>query len=197
MDPVSSASMVATLCQLMTWHGLGSAWRSVPEGGVYILDWHDTDVCGNAINFPNSGRIYRIMPEGSKPFARKNLEALPDSELVALQTENNDWYVRHARTILHHRATTGKLDQPKTINELEALFRNATTSPKRLRALWALHVVGGLDEGRLSTLLGHDDPYVRGWTIQFLCEKSNINAFQTNAPKRSVLSDGVFFKNSC
>jgi len=176
----------------MAW--VGFSVEIGPEGGVYILDWHDTDVCGNAINFPNSGRIYRIMPEGSKPFARKNLEALSDSELVALQTENNDWYVRHARTILHHRATTGKLDQPKTINELEALFRNATTSPKRLRALWALHVVGGLDEGRLSTLLGHDDPYVRGWAIQFLCEKSNINAFQTNAPKRSVLSDGVLQK---
>lgn len=176
----------------MAW--VGFSVEIGPEGGVYILDWHDTDVCGNAINFPNSGRIYRIMPKGSKPFARKNLEALSDSELVALQTENNDWYVRHARTILHHRATTGKLDQPKTINELEALFRNATTSPKRLRALWALHVVGGLDEGRLSTLLGHDDPYVRGWAIQFLCEKSNINAFQTNAPKNAVLSDGVLQK---
>lgn len=176
----------------MAW--VGFSVEIGPEGGVYILDWHDTDVCGNAINFPNSGRIYRIMPKGSKPFARKNLEALSDSELVALQTENNDWYVRHARTILHHRATTGKLDQPKTINELEALFRNATTSPKRLRALWALHVVGGLDEGRLSTLLGHDDPYVRGWAIQFLCEKSNINAFQSNAPKNAVLSDGVLQK---
>lgn len=176
----------------MAW--VGFSVEIGPEGGVYILDWHDTDVCGNTINFPNSGRIYRIMPKGSKPFARKNLEALSDSELVALQTDNNDWYVRHARTILHHRATTGKLDQPKTINELEALFRNATTSPKRLRALWALHVVGGLDEGRLSTLLGHDDPYVRGWAIQFLCEKSNINAFQSNAPKNAVLSDGVLQK---
>ena len=33
-----------------------------PDGGVYILDWHDTDICGNAINFPDSGRIYRVMP---------------------------------------------------------------------------------------------------------------------------------------
>ncbi len=176
----------------MAW--VGFSVEIGPEGGVYILDWHDTDVCGNAINFPDSGRIYRIMPKGSKSFARKDLDALSDSELVALQTENNDWYVRHARTILHHRATTGKLDQPKVISELETLFRNATTSPKRLRALWALHVVGGLDEGRLSILLGHDDQYIRGWAIQFLCEKSNVNAFQPKAPKSLGLSDGVYQK---
>ena len=29
-----------------------------PEGGVYILDWHDQDVCGNAVKFPNSGRRF-------------------------------------------------------------------------------------------------------------------------------------------
>ena len=58
----------------MAW--VGFSVEIGPEGGVYILDWHDTDVCGNAINFPNSGRIYRIMPEGSKPFARKKSRGL-------------------------------------------------------------------------------------------------------------------------
>ena len=165
-----------------------------PEGGVYILDWHDTDVCGNTINFPNSGRIYRIMPKGSKPFARKNLGAMSDSELVAFQMNNNDWYVRHARTILHHRATTKKLDKEKVVKELEELFRNATSSPKRLRALWALNVVGGLDEGRLSMLLAHNDEYVRGWAIQFLLDESNINAFQPEGAKTAGISEGVLKK---
>jgi putative membrane-bound dehydrogenase-like protein len=176
----------------MAW--VGFSVEIGPEGGVYILDWHDTDVCGNAINFPNSGRIYRIMPKGSKPFARKNLEAMSDSELVAMQMDNNDWYVRHARTILHHRAATKKLNQEKVVKELEDLFRSAKTSPKRLRALWALKVVGGLDEGRLSMLLGHDDQYVRGWAIQFLCDRSDVNAFQPQGGKSVGLSDGVLEK---
>ncbi len=47
-----------------------------PEGGVYILDWHDTDVCGNAINFPNSGRVYRIMPKNAQPIQPPNLRSL-------------------------------------------------------------------------------------------------------------------------
>ena len=50
-----------------------------PEGGVYILDWHDQDICGNAVEFPNSGRVYRIMPKETKPTARPHLRALSDA----------------------------------------------------------------------------------------------------------------------
>ena len=42
---------------------VGFSVETGPEGGVYVLDWHDTDVCGNAVNFPKSGRVYRIMPK--------------------------------------------------------------------------------------------------------------------------------------
>lgn len=173
----------------MAW--VGFSVEIGPEGGVYILDWHDTDVCGNTINFPNSGRIYRIMPKDAKPFARKDLSKMSDSELVELQSHNNDWYVRHARTILHHRATTGKLNQKETVAQLEAQFRSAKTSPKRLRSLWALQVIGGLNEGRLAMLLGHDDEYVRGWAIQFLGDRSDVNAFQPQGGKAKGISDGV------
>ena len=80
-----------------------------PDGGVYILDWHDTDICGNKINFPKSGRIYRLMPKGAKRIARPNVGALADSELVAMQEHTNDWYVRQARLQLQMRAAGGKL----------------------------------------------------------------------------------------
>lgn len=149
-----------------------------PDGGVYILDWHDTDVCGNAVNFPNSGRVYRIMPENVPAKAALNLDTMPDEELVKLQTHDNDWYVRHARTILQQRAATGKLDQTRVQSLLDEMFQSVTTSPKRLRALWATNVTGGLTRDRLLTLLAHDDPYVRAWAIQFLCDTSELNAFQ-------------------
>ncbi len=152
-----------------------------PEGGVYILDWHDTDVCGNAINFPNSGRVYRIMPKGAKPIARPNLRSLADAELVALQNHSNDWYVRQARVLLHSRAAAGKLNASAVHQQLGEMFTSASTSPHRLRALWALHVTGGLDETRLTELLEHDDPYVRAWSIQFLCDDSDVDAFYLSA----------------
>lgn len=149
-----------------------------PEGGVYILDWHDTDVCGNAINFPNSGRVYRIMPSGSQAKSHPNLTSLSDAELVQMQTHTNDWYVRHARTLLQSRAAAGTLDKTRVHAHLEELMQAAPTTPKRLRALWALRVTDGLDQDRLAELLGSEDEYVRAWAIQFLCDESSINAFQ-------------------
>ena len=160
-----------------------------PEGGVYILDWHDTDICGNQVNFPDSGRIYRIMPEGAKPFARPNLMTMSDSDLVALQTHTNDWYVRHSRSLLHSRSVSGKLDQAAVHRQLNELLSSATESPKRLRALWALYVTGGLDNDRLIGLLDHDDQHVRAWSIQMLCNESSSNAFQDASGAKTAIVD--------
>ena len=159
-----------------------------PEGGVYILDWHDQDICGNAIKFPNSGRVYRIMPKGSKAFARPNLGAMTDAELVKLQTHTNDWYVRQARTLLQSRAAAKKLDTSVVHAQLAAMFESAVDTPKRLRALWALHVTGGLSNDRLSELLGHADEHVRAWSIQLLLDAGSVNAFQ---PERAKSADGA------
>lgn len=157
-----------------------------PEGGVYILDWHDQDVCGNAVKFPNSGRVYRIMPKGSKPVARPNLAAMSDVELVELQLHANDWYVRQARTLLHSRSASGKLDRAPVHRRLEAMLASAPNTPKRLRALWALHVADGLTSEQLQELLGDDDEYVRAWAIQLLTDASRVNAFQPARAEKSA-----------
>ncbi len=147
-----------------------------PDGGVYILDWHDQNICGNVVKFRNSARVYRIMPKGIKAIKQPNLQALGDEDLVAMQNHANDWYVRHARVILHHRAVTGKLNAKKVHSMLEAMLKSAKSQGKRLRALWALHVTGGLSgkEGaRLVELLDHSDEYIRAWSVQLLCEEKN------------------------
>ena len=149
-----------------------------PEGGVYLLDWHDTDVCGNAINFPNSGRIYRIMPQEVDPVPRPDLRSMTDEQLVDLQWHTNDWYVRQARVLLHSRRASQQLDTGGVHRKLRTMLDSADTSPRRLRALWALHVTGGMDSSALADLLDHEDANVRGWAIQLLCEPSDVNAFQ-------------------
>jgi putative membrane-bound dehydrogenase-like protein len=138
-----------------------------PEGGVYILDWHDQDICGKVVQHADTGRIYRILPKDAKKIARPNLPALSDAELVALQTHANDWYVRQARTILHQRAAAGKLDKGVPA-ALKAQFDAAPDSGRRLRALWAWRLAGGLDP---AAFLDHADEYVRAWAVQFLCEE--------------------------
>lgn len=159
-----------------------------PDGGVYILDWHDTDICGNKINFPNSGRIYRLMPKGAKPIERPDIGALSDSDLVAMQDHANDWYVRAARLNLQMRAAGGNLD-PETGPALEEMLDNAKSSPKRLRALWALHVTGNLDEPELLEFLGHEDVYVRAFAIQFLCEDRDASQAALNRFAELAKSD--------
>ncbi|MAV37966.1 MAG: hypothetical protein CMJ59_21210 [Planctomycetaceae bacterium] len=149
-----------------------------PDGGVYILDWHDTDVCGNRVNFPNSGRVYRIMPKGAERTPAPNLRSLSDEQLIALQQHSNDWYVRQARVLLHTRAAAGKLDESTARRLLEQQIEVAATSGKKLRALWAMHVCGVLDTGRLSELLGDADEHLRAWAIQLLADESPVNAFQ-------------------
>ncbi len=42
--------------------------------------------------------------------------------------------------------------------------------PRKLRALWALHVTGGLTEAWLLEQLQHDSEDVRHWVVQLLCE---------------------------
>lgn len=166
-----------------------------PDGGVYILDWHDTDVCGNAINFPNSGRVYRIMPKGAAHKGLPNLTVMSDEQLVELQTHDNDWYVRHARTLLHFRSASGKLNRATVHAGLNAQLTAATTSAKRLRALWALQVTDGLGKEQLLALLAHADAYVRSWAIQFLCDGSSVNAFEAaSQAQQAVFAPEVLTK---
>ncbi|MGB7344827.1 MAG: PVC-type heme-binding CxxCH protein, partial [Pirellulaceae bacterium] len=171
----------------MAW--VGFSVEIGPEGGVYLLDWHDADVCGNAVEFPNSGRIYRVLPKEAKAIATPNLRSMTDKQLVDLQTHSNDWYVRHARTLLQSRAAGGILDTEVVHANLNAGFQDASTSPDRLRFLWALHVTGGLSSDRLTQLLDHQDDYIRAWAIQLLCDESRTNAFEDASATKEVIVD--------
>ncbi len=152
-----------------------------PEGGVYILDWHDTDVCGNQVNFPNSGRVYRIMPKGIPATPAPNLRDLSDAELVDLQHHSNDWFVRQARVLLQTRAADGSLDTERVHEQLQQQFNQHLSSADRLRSLWALHVTGGLSPKDLTDFLKHPDDQVRAWSIQLLSDATSVNAFQPEA----------------
>ena len=69
--------------------------------------------------------------------------------LARFQLHKNDWYVRTARRLLQERAVAGK-----DLGEANALLREVLASnpevSRRLRALWALHATGGLDEAALQ-----------------------------------------------
>ncbi|WP_353130777.1 PVC-type heme-binding CxxCH protein [Parapedobacter pyrenivorans] len=152
---------------------VGFSMEIGPDGGLYVLDWHDADICGQEVLNSETGRIFRVMPSKSLatdfPERYADLNDLTDEQLVALQTNASDWHARRARGILHKRATAGKL-QAATHSQLKAIFEKNKNPDWRLRAMWALHITGGLAPEVLVESLEDKDQYIRGWAIQLLCE---------------------------
>jgi putative membrane-bound dehydrogenase-like protein len=147
----------------------GLAIQYGPDGGAFVSDWTDTGECHNyQVVDRTNGRIYKITYGKTKPF-RGDLARLSDEDLVKLQRHKNDWFVRHARRLLHERHAAGKLGA----NLADPLLRWLRKDPdvtRRLRALWALHVVGKTDEALLTELLTGGHEAVRGWAVRLLLE---------------------------
>lgn len=152
---------------------VGFSMEIGPEGGVYVLDWHDGDICGKEVLNEETGRIFRIMPE--KSLAENwdgrysDLQKFSDRQLVDLQTSKSEWHARRARVILQSRAAKGKLSN-EVYDELKKIYRSHKNADWRLRAMWTLHVTGGFEPDELAEALKEKDEYTRAWAIQLLCE---------------------------
>src|SRR5207237_10334519 len=79
-----------------------------PDGAVYIIDWSDTGECHEHDGVHRlSGRVFRFSYGESRRVSPSNLSGLSTDELVALHTNKNEWFVRHARRELADRAAAG------------------------------------------------------------------------------------------
>ena len=152
---------------------IGFSMEVGPDGALYVLDWHDNDICGIEVRQKETGRIFRIAPQRSLaeawPGRYGDLAKLADAELVGLQTSKSDWHARRARVILQNRAAKGVL-RPETAPQLRQLFQSSSNPDHRLRAMWALHVTKSWTADALVQVLNDPDEYVRAWAIQVLCE---------------------------
>jgi len=148
---------------------VGFSIETGPDGAVYVLDWHDGDICGNSLTLKETGRIFRLAPKNLPGAPSFDLATRTDRELVALLQHRNDWYGRRARLLLQQRAAAGRLS-PDVPALLWQRFDRSDTAAQKLRALWALHVTGHLAADRAPALLDHAEPYVRGWAVQLLNE---------------------------
>jgi putative membrane-bound dehydrogenase-like protein len=142
-----------------------------PDGQMYLIDWYDKNQCHHGD--PNghdrtNGRIFKVSYENSRHVAI-DVAKKSDAELVQMQLATNDWLVRHARRVLQERGPN-----PKTHAELAKLAFEHADETRRLRALWALHVCGGLNQKRVDLGLVNDSALVRAWTIQLALEDKAI-----------------------
>lgn len=158
---------------------IGFSMEIGPAGDMYVLDWHDADICGKEVLNKETGRIYRISPE--KSLAENwegryaDLKKMTDEQLVALQSNASDWHARRARVILQYRASKGPLS-PSSLIQLNKLFKETKNPDHRLRVMWTLHLTNNLTPEDLIKSLSDKDEYVRAWAVQMLCEDQNAPA---------------------
>jgi putative membrane-bound dehydrogenase-like protein len=146
--------------------------RYGPDGSVWAIDWYDKNQChsdNREIHQQTLGRIFKIVNDKDR-WTKVDLRKLSSADLVDLQLHRNDWYVRHARRILQERGP-----DPAVHARLKRILADNPDVTRKLRALWALHVTGGLTEADLLPLLDHDSEYVRSWAIQLLLERKQAS----------------------
>jgi putative membrane-bound dehydrogenase-like protein len=144
-----------------------------PDGGVFISDWHDTGECHDYDRVEPCGRIFKVT-FGKPAAVHPDLSAMSDEQLVRLQQHKNDWWVRHSRRLLQERAHAGKLDKNVRPQLLKMLAEEKNV-PRKLRALWALHVIGSLDERLQLGLLDCPHETIRSWAVRLLVEDKHIS----------------------
>ncbi len=158
---------------------IGFSMEVGPAGDMFVLDWHDADICGKEVLNKETGRIFRISPIKSlaKDWEGRytDLKKMTDEQLVAMQTSTSDWHARRARVILQHRAAKGKLSE-SALSQLTKLFKENKNPDYRMRAMWALHITQNFAEADLIKNLSDKDEYVRAWSIQMLCEDMAASA---------------------
>ncbi|MCY4674920.1 MAG: PmoA family protein [Bacteroidetes bacterium] len=158
---------------------VGFSMEIGPEGALYVLDWHDADICGGDVLDKDTGRIFRITPSESHAVEWDgrygDLRQLSNLELAELQESRSDWHARRARVILQHRASTGALDA-SALTHLNVLYETGATTPLRLRAMWSLYITGNLPIESLSSALQDNEPYVRAWAVRLIAEQDSIGS---------------------
>ncbi|MDG1891336.1 MAG: PmoA family protein [Verrucomicrobiota bacterium] len=152
---------------------IGFSMEIGPAGDVYVLDWHDADICGKEVFNKDTGRVFRMAPEQSMATDWEgrygDLKSLNSMQLADLQTSESAWHARRARLILQQRAHEGEMNHD-VYRRLRQILNSHANPDYRLRALWAMHVTEGISDRELRRTSADPDAHIRAWTVQLLCE---------------------------
>jgi putative heme-binding domain-containing protein len=161
-----------------------------PDGALYIADWYDRQI-NHYLNHegqidPASGRIYRLRAKGTgTPAATPDFSRLVTSELIELLAGPNKWTRQTALRVI------GDRKDRSAARELKRIIADST-GQIALEALWALHLVDGLDEGTALLTLDHPDAFVRLWTVRLLCDASRVSPAVASAlARRAALEPNI------
>jgi mono/diheme cytochrome c family protein/glucose/arabinose dehydrogenase len=146
-----------------------------PDGALYVVDMHHgllqhrqylTDYAKKLYldrdldQFLLTGRIYRIVPDGSKPVGRPRLSRATTPQLVKQLSHPNGWWRDTAQRLLVERR------DPAATKLLRATARSNPSSLARIHALWTLEGLSALDVPTAQAALRDEHPRVRAAAIR-------------------------------
>ncbi|MCA9418696.1 MAG: hypothetical protein KC917_20645, partial [Candidatus Omnitrophica bacterium] len=141
-----------------------------PDGAVYFSDWNDQRTAHpdpDADWDRTNGRVYRIQVKDAVPVS-VDLSEKSNNELIDLLGSQNQWMVRHARSILTERR------DPSIQSTLKEMIGRPSDSNTQLEALWTLYSCGGMTDDLADSLLLHLKPEVRRWVVRYLGDAREV-----------------------
>lgn len=145
-----------------------------PDGAIYVSDFYEQRI-DHASHYQGrvdkkSGRIYRLRAAGEvtpqRPF---DYGQATSAELVRALSHENRWHRDTALRVLGDRADVSVLPSLLTLVE-------GQQGQLALEALWAVNLLGGLDDANATRFLRHADPFVRLWTARLLGDRNQTSA---------------------
>ncbi len=151
------------------------ALRLGPDGCLYFVDWYNKIISHNEVprNHPERdkkrGRVWRVRPSDFKPLDVPDFTKASGDELIAKLGGEN--------TTLSHLAwqAIGDRQMKELAPRLKAIVSEKSATPaKRIAALWALEVVGQMEESLLKPLLTEPNRNLRREAVRSI---GNLSAF--------------------
>ena len=146
--------------------------RTGPDGAIYIADFYEPQI-SHREHFSgqiskSTGRVYRLKAKDARPLQPFDLSRKSTAELVAVLRHPNKWFRQTALRLIADR-------RDRSIIPL--LWKNidSETGQLALESLWALNLVGGLDDAAALKTLHHANPYVRLWTVRLLGDRRQVS----------------------
>jgi putative membrane-bound dehydrogenase-like protein len=138
-----------------------------PDGALYVVDMY-REIIEHPWSLPDSikqhldlhsgvdrGRIWRIVPEGSKRPATPRLDKATTAELVEMLGHPNGWHRETAARLLYQRR------DEKAVPLLEKMLAESKSSLGRLHALYVLDAFQAVGEREVLTAMQDVDEAVR------------------------------------
>jgi putative heme-binding domain-containing protein len=147
-----------------------------PDGALYVADWYDGQ-CNHYRNHEghidkSTGRIYRLRAADAVLRKAENLTKLSSRELVERLSNPNKWQRQTALRLLADR-------RDATVAPILKQQLHDNSGQLALESLWALNLVGGLDEPTLLAAFSHANPHVRLWAVRLMCDLGKVSATES------------------